>query len=68
IAIEIEIDPCSAWQLAFSAPYSLAVEYCRHRNNTVGLSGNACPNRITRPFDSDTDPELALPSTFSGNL
>ncbi|MGI6301608.1 MAG: hypothetical protein ACOX52_11210 [Verrucomicrobiota bacterium] len=45
---------------------NLATELCRHRTAIPGFS---CPNPITRPFDtetdSDSDPDLASPWTFS---
>src|SRR5690606_33265696 len=47
-------------------------EWCQHRNNTVGVPGSEWPNPITRPFDtetdSDPDPDLASPWTFSDGL
>ncbi|MGI6300792.1 MAG: hypothetical protein ACOX52_07020 [Verrucomicrobiota bacterium] len=51
---------------------NFAAELCRHRNNTVAILGFSCPNPITRPFDtetdSDPDPDLASPLTFSDDL
>ncbi|MGI6299495.1 MAG: hypothetical protein ACOX52_00320 [Verrucomicrobiota bacterium] len=47
-----------------------AAEFGQHRNNTVATPGFSCLNPITRPFDTETDsdPELASPLTFSDNL
>ncbi|MGI6301664.1 MAG: hypothetical protein ACOX52_11490 [Verrucomicrobiota bacterium] len=48
---------------------NFAAEWCQHRNNTVAVPGFLWPNPITRPFDteadSDPDPDLASPWTFS---
>ncbi|MDD8044693.1 MAG: hypothetical protein PHC78_13105 [Verrucomicrobiota bacterium] len=48
---------------------NFAAELCQHRNNTVAVPGFSCPNPITRSFDtetdSDPDPDLASPWTFS---
>ncbi|MGI6299511.1 MAG: hypothetical protein ACOX52_00400 [Verrucomicrobiota bacterium] len=69
IEIEIEIDPCPPWHPAFTERSNFTVELCQHRINTVAVPGFSCPNPITRPFDtdpdSDPDPELASPWTFS---
>ena len=49
-----------------------ATEWCQHRNNTVAVPGFSCPNLLTHPFDtetdSDPDPDLASPLTFSDAL
>jgi hypothetical protein len=49
-----------------------AAEWSQHRNNTVAVPGSECPNPITRPFDTETDsepdPDLASPWTFSDSL
>ncbi|MGI6302450.1 MAG: hypothetical protein ACOX52_15545 [Verrucomicrobiota bacterium] len=54
------------------APSNFTAEWCQHRNNTVAVSGFLWPNPITRPFDtetdSDPDPDLASPWTFSDGL
>ncbi|MGI6301825.1 MAG: hypothetical protein ACOX52_12320 [Verrucomicrobiota bacterium] len=51
---------------------NFAAEWCQHRNNTVAVPGSEWPNPITRPFDtetdSDPDPDLASPWTFSDGL
>ncbi|MGI6302451.1 MAG: hypothetical protein ACOX52_15550 [Verrucomicrobiota bacterium] len=54
------------------ASSNFAAEWCQHRNNTVAVPGFLWPNPITRPFDtdpdSDPDPDLASPWTFSDVL
>ncbi|MDD8047602.1 MAG: hypothetical protein PHF14_14155 [Verrucomicrobiota bacterium] len=49
---------------------SFAAGLCQHRNNTVALPGFSCPNPITTPFDTETDsdPDLASPWTFSDRV
>ena len=51
---------------------NFAAGLCQHRNNTLALPGFAPPNRILRPFDtetdSDPDPDFASPSTFSDDF
>ena len=51
---------------------NFTAELCQHRNNTVAVPGFSCPNPLTRPFDtetdSDPDPDLASPLTFSADL
>ena len=49
---------------------NFAAELCQHRNNMVATPGFSCLNPITRPFDTETDsdPELASPLTFSDDL
>ncbi|MDD8046200.1 MAG: hypothetical protein PHF14_07050 [Verrucomicrobiota bacterium] len=51
---------------------NFASELCQDRNNTVALPGFPCLNPIPRLFDtetdSDPDPDLASPLTFSDNL
>ena len=48
---------------------NFAAELCQYRNNTDLLAGFSCPNPIPRTFDtetdSDSDPDLASPWTFS---
>ncbi|MDI9384394.1 MAG: hypothetical protein QM518_08850 [Verrucomicrobiota bacterium] len=48
---------------------NFTAELCQHRNNMVAAPGFSCPNLIARPFDtetdSDPDPDLASPLTFS---
>ncbi|MDI9382902.1 MAG: hypothetical protein QM518_01260 [Verrucomicrobiota bacterium] len=72
IGIGIGIDPCPAWHLALTDRSNFAAEWCQHRNNTVAVPGSAWPNPITCPFDtetdSDPDPDLASPWTFSDGL
>ena len=72
IEIGIEIDPCPAWHLALMDRSNFVAEWCQHRNNTVAVPGSEWPNPITRPFDtetdSDPDPDLASPWTFSDGL
>ncbi len=51
---------------------NFTAELCQHRNNMVAVPGSEWPNPITRPFDtetdSDPDPDLASPLTFSDDL
>ncbi|MGI6301407.1 MAG: hypothetical protein ACOX52_10180 [Verrucomicrobiota bacterium] len=51
---------------------NFTAELCQHRNNTVAVPGFSCLNPLTRPFDtetdSDPDPDLASPLTFSDDL
>ncbi|MGI6299558.1 MAG: hypothetical protein ACOX52_00645 [Verrucomicrobiota bacterium] len=51
---------------------NFTAELCQHRNITVAVPGFSCPNLLTRPFDtetdSDPDPDLASPLTFSDDL
>ncbi|MGI6303351.1 MAG: hypothetical protein ACOX52_20155 [Verrucomicrobiota bacterium] len=49
---------------------NFTAELCQHRNNTVAVPGSEWPNPLTRPFDTDPDsePDLALPLTFSDDL
>ncbi|MDD8047321.1 MAG: hypothetical protein PHF14_12730 [Verrucomicrobiota bacterium] len=56
-------------------PHGMLKLRCRvfqHRNNTVAAPGFASPNPIPRSFDteadSDPDPDLASPWTFSDDL
>ncbi|MDD8045247.1 MAG: hypothetical protein PHF14_02160 [Verrucomicrobiota bacterium] len=48
---------------------NFTAELCQHRNNTVAVPGFSCPNPLTRPSDTETDsnpdPDLASPLTFS---
>ncbi|MGI6300085.1 MAG: hypothetical protein ACOX52_03350 [Verrucomicrobiota bacterium] len=48
---------------------NFAAKWCQDRTAVPGFS---CPNPITRPFDtetdSDPDPDLASPWTFSDGL
>ncbi|MDD8046620.1 MAG: hypothetical protein PHF14_09170, partial [Verrucomicrobiota bacterium] len=68
IEIEIGIDPCPGWHLGLIPP-NCPAELRQHRNNTVAVPGSAWPNPITHPFDTDSDtdpdPELAWPLTYS---
>ena len=70
IGIEIGIDPCPKWHRALMDRSNFTAELCQHRNQTVSLPGFACPNPITRPFDTDTDSDfdLASPLAFSDDL
>ncbi|MGI6301018.1 MAG: hypothetical protein ACOX52_08180 [Verrucomicrobiota bacterium] len=72
VGIGIGIDSCSGWHLALMDRSNFTAELCQHRNNTVAVPGFSCPNPLTRPFgtetDSDPDPDLASPLTFSDDL
>ncbi|MDI9385597.1 MAG: hypothetical protein QM518_14980, partial [Verrucomicrobiota bacterium] len=72
VGVGIGIDPCPAWLLALTDRSNFTAEWRQHRNNTVAVPGFSCPNPITRPFDtetdSDPDPDLASPWTFSDDL
>ncbi|MDD8052089.1 MAG: hypothetical protein PHG55_12150, partial [Verrucomicrobiota bacterium] len=69
VGIGIGIDSCPGSLLALMERSNFAAEWCQHRNNTVAVPGSERPNPITRPFDtetdSDPDPDLASPWTFS---
>ncbi|MGI6303754.1 MAG: hypothetical protein ACOX52_22240 [Verrucomicrobiota bacterium] len=51
---------------------NFAAELGQNRNNTVAAPGFSCPNPIPCSFDtetdSDLDPDLASPLTFSDGL
>ncbi|MDI9382899.1 MAG: hypothetical protein QM518_01245 [Verrucomicrobiota bacterium] len=72
VGIEVGIDPCPGWHLALILRSNFTAELCQYRNNTDLLPGSAWPNPITRTFDtetdSDPDPDLASPWTFSDDL
>ncbi len=72
LGIEIGIDPCPGWRLALMVRSNIAPELCPHPNNSAALPGFSSPNPITRSFDteadSEPDPDLASPLTFSDNV
>ena len=65
IEIGIGIDPVLFCTWPSEHRSNFTAELCQHRNNTVAVPGFSCPNPITRSFDSDSNPHLASPWTFS---